>query len=654
MAGFLDEIAGVAARVETFRAAYTRTPPRRSLSLPSPFAAPAAEDDEDEWRRRRAPGSQGQPHTPPVSKRWAATPSAPEAASPSQTADLRPIINKAILATGAQPALFKIISGASGARRVGALLNYLGTREDERTGRKHDIPIVTERGEVLRDGEDRDALLDDWQSRFSTHAKGKDVGRFVIEHTGSDLAPSRIAEMLQEAFEGRRLAFAMESTDEGANTLQVVVALSARGHKLPLSPKALGQVETTLATRLAEDGHEVSRFALVQTGHAVEGVRYQLGLLAEGTWGPGFDASGHRLTPAQVNAQTRVWGREIGSYSPRDVTHALFSAREGTDPDAFFAAVQAVMDREFAGHRWVAAQHHDKGHVHVHVAMVHKSEGGERLRLSKADLARTREAIAEAAREQGISMVATRRIDLAASRPFTAAHAELVERGVAGEATVRRVEAKRSRAFAPESHPALQEPYAQVVDEWATANHVLRISQQIEAAAVAAGWIDRFAQHGILAPGMARPERFELMGELMRFASAPHEFEKGAQGNSYAVIDTGQGEKTVWSPDLARAVTEAGARPGDRVRLRSIGRDAVIPSQKDPDRAVTVVHQAPAGQRTWEVHILERWTARDGAKEVGAATSPSAPSQPSPDVANEPKQGRSWGRARDDDMEPGL
>ena len=122
------------------------------------------------------------------------------------------------------------------------------------------------------------------------------------------------------------------------------------------------------------------------------------------------------------------------------------SARAGTDRTRFAAAVATMMGREFTGHRYVLGHHDDKGHVHVHAILLARNADGTKIDPEIADLARRREAMAQAAREHGVAMVATRRHELAAGRPFTRAHAALTDRGLASEAIRTPVNVKRTAA----------------------------------------------------------------------------------------------------------------------------------------------------------------------------------------------------------------
>lgn len=127
-----------------------------------------------------------------------------------------------------------------------------------------------------------------------------------------------------------------------------------------------------------------------------------------------------------------------------------FSARAGTDGEAMNRAVRDFLSEQVAGHRWVTAHHPETGHVHVHAMISARDDVGKALRLTKPELYQWRERFAAKAREHGIAMVATRRADVAATRPYSQAQAGAHQRGVADphylktSAVNKRVERKRA------------------------------------------------------------------------------------------------------------------------------------------------------------------------------------------------------------------
>ncbi len=162
-----------------------------------------------------------------------------------------------------------------------------------------------------------------------------------------------------------------------------------------------------LGTRETEEKGKRADIALrTERGETIASAGAREALLQ--SWLPSFD-------PARA-------GRK-----PRDVFHVVFSARAGTDPERFLVAVEATLDRAFAGHPWVVAPHDDRRHVHVHALILARGAEGRKLDPRIPDLHRYRETLAEAAREHGIAMTATRR-ERAAARPYTLAQARLVER----------------------------------------------------------------------------------------------------------------------------------------------------------------------------------------------------------------------------------
>ena len=147
------------------------------------------------------------------------------------------------------------------------------------------------------------------------------------------------------------------------------------------------------------------------------------------------------------------WKADFKTVEPRNVYHVVFSARAGTDARALLRAAENVLAEKIPDHKWAIAHHPETGHVHVHAMILARSESGRQLHFSKADLYDWRAAFAEKAREEGIAMVATSRMDFAASRPFNMRQAGAYERSkrdtrysvspTIGE----RVEAKRQAVF---------------------------------------------------------------------------------------------------------------------------------------------------------------------------------------------------------------
>ena len=186
----------------------------------------------------------------------------------------------------------------------------------------------------------------------------------------------------------------------------MAVILTGKGRWMSPDPKTLGRVEQTLAAALRDAGSALVGFRLVATGHALEGVQTQLRAVASRgrhglTTGEGraVDAG-----PEAERALAKAMARDLHSRKSRDVLHIVCSARAGTDRTRFAAAVATMMGREFAGHRYLLGRHDDKGHVHVHAILLARNADGRKIDPKIADLARWREAMAQAAREHGIDV----------------------------------------------------------------------------------------------------------------------------------------------------------------------------------------------------------------------------------------------------------
>lgn len=413
------------------------------------------------------------------------------------------IIQKAALAAGAQPAVVKIVSRAAGTARTRALLTYLGTREDpsDASGRKRiDIAITNERGEVATTAAAREAILAEWSQDFETGHRSQDVGRFELKARGGSARLEVIKDALSAGFGDRRLAFALHRSKGDQNTVEAVVVLTGRGAWLKPSRSEVARIEGRMAAVLEAGGAEAVSLELKGTGHGIEGVGYQLARLSGKGSRPVHTERLELVEGEGVRTLVKSWGAVIRPRAPRDVFHVVFSARAGTDHDGFERAVQAVLDREFAGHAYALAPHADKRHVHVHVVIKARGLDGRKLDPRIPDLARYREALATAAREQGIAMVATRRPELGATRPYTLAHAQLTERGVAGERTRQRVAEKRAQAQLPEPHPKRRAAAARAASEWQAATALLQSlspTSAVKAAqGVAAAIVTRFAAQG--------------------------------------------------------------------------------------------------------------------------------------------------------------
>ncbi|PZP04600.1 MAG: hypothetical protein DI607_15300, partial [Sphingomonas hengshuiensis] len=173
--------------------------------------------------------------------------------------------------------------------------------------------------------------------------------------------------------------------------------------------------------------------------------------------------------------------------------HIIFSARAGTDPEAMTRTVRDFLSEQVAGHRWITAHHPETGPVHVHAMISARDDVGKALRLTKSELYEWRERFVAKAREQGIAMVATRRADVAATRPYSQAQAGAYERGkqdpryLKTTGVTKRVERKRAGVV---DRASLTNGNLALAPKWqATASALQRAGAELSVIAAA----DRFA-----------------------------------------------------------------------------------------------------------------------------------------------------------------
>jgi hypothetical protein len=384
--------------------------------------------------------------------------------------------------SSAQPAVVKVISSVSGVARARALIHYLGTRESEpgstdkaEPAARVDILIRTERGERIETAEEREALLQAWAPAFDRASTSRDLGRFRVKlpEDGVDKAP--LANALRTALGDRPFLIVTKDTDETIRDATLLVLLTAKGKWLSPSPPAIARVSRAFVTALGTDAGSTG-LRLVSTAHGVAGVRRAFQLLENNERSVVLRETGDGVSAEDLKPLGRDWVHTMAPRASRDLFHVVFSARAGSDPVRFTRAVERALDREFADHRFAYTLHQDRSHVHVHAVIVSRSILGQKLNPRKADLHRYRETLAEAAREQGIAMAATRR-DRASPRAFTMAQAKLVERGEAHEAT--RIRVAAGRQTAPAAMPLATD---RTLDTFMETLMALKSQEQIRAA----------------------------------------------------------------------------------------------------------------------------------------------------------------------------
>ncbi|MER9657197.1 relaxase/mobilization nuclease domain-containing protein [Mesorhizobium sp. M0152] len=402
------------------------------------------EEEEEDWKRRGGGGS------------GAARPSSPGRAARAGY-QARAVAARAGYAAGAQPAVFKVMPNPPSTRQAAArLLNYIGKREDEK-GEKHDIEIFDEDGQVLATGAARKAFLETFCETFEPPLENTNFleVRFELagEVTGADLS-----EALNKAFGAKPFIYAQDGqtvqvyahTDERAGPLAKVLA----GGRENSRSKALDKIEARFSEAMgaagvvakAEVTAAVSRepkakYFLQKFIRTNKDVRNSDGEPVRGAKNPAKAAA----------AVYEQWRPQFSGRERRNAYHLLFSARAGTDANAVMAAARAVLEERAPRYKFVLAHHKDTKHVHIHAMVQARSADGERLKFYKPDLVAWRETFAEKARENGIAMVATRRMDHAMTRPFTKEHAGAYSRAQSdpryqvSARTIERVEAKRQR-----------------------------------------------------------------------------------------------------------------------------------------------------------------------------------------------------------------
>ncbi|TIO20771.1 relaxase/mobilization nuclease domain-containing protein, partial [Mesorhizobium sp.] len=415
-------------------------------------AALAVANDEDERRRRGGGGGGGSGSGGhPVS---AAIPKATRGPSHAQA-----IAARAAIAAGAQPAVFKVISTAGTKGAAGALLEYLGTRPDE-NGKKHDIEVFTSSGLSVETREQRRSLLEEWQEDFREPFQNTNFIEVGVELAG-DPGRDELHDALNAAFGSKPFVYARAGSTVKvyAYTDMKAAALAKALQKLDHENGrggVLQRADDGITARLKDAG--VAGKAEIKAAVSTErGGQYFLQKFIRANVGV-IKSDGEELSAGQradkvAQALNASWKADFKTVEPRNVYHVVFSARAGTDARALLRAAENVLAEKIPDHKWVIAHHPETGHVHVHAMILARSESGRQLHFSKTDLYDWRAAFAEKAREEGIAMVATSRMDFAASRPFNMRQAGAYERSKrdtrysVSPMIAQRVEAKRQAMF---------------------------------------------------------------------------------------------------------------------------------------------------------------------------------------------------------------
>lgn len=404
------------------------------------------EEEEEDWKRRGGGGG----------GRGAGRPSGTGRAA-RVAYQARAVAARAGYAAGAQPAVFKVMPNPPSTKEAAArLLNYIGKREDEK-GEKQDIKIFDDDGQVLATGGARKAFLETFCETFEPPLENTNFLEVRFE-LADEVTGAALGEALKKAFGAKPLIYAQDGqtvrvyahTDERAGPLARVLA----GGRENSRSKALDKIEARLSEAMGAAG-VVAKAEVTAAVSREPKAKYFLQKFirthsqvrhANGEPVPGVKNS----TKAAASVYEQ-WRPQFSGRERRNAYHLLFSARAGTDANAVMAAARAVMEERAPGYKFVLAHHKDTKHVHIHAMVQARSADGERLKFYKPDLAAWRETFAEKARENGIAMVATRRMDHAMTRPFTKEHAGAYSRAQSdpryqvSARTIERVEAKRQR-----------------------------------------------------------------------------------------------------------------------------------------------------------------------------------------------------------------
>lgn len=341
---------------------------------------------------------------------------------------------RAAVSAGAQEAVFKVISSASSKVRAGALLSYIGTREDE-NGERADIPVYTNEGFILADGQDRKEFLDDFSGSFEAPLQNTNFieVKFDLQEPTND---DELRDALNVAFDHKPLVYARSRqtvkvyalTNKKAAAISKVLAEGRENSRSKVVEKlesgfvdAFANANITASAEIvAAVGNErKAAYFLQKFIRSNRGVKHADGNSVKGAGNP------QRAAAIVFDA----WKKDIGHVAERrNAFHLLFSAKAGTDPQAVMLAARAVLEDKAFGHKYAFAYHGDTQHVHVHVMVQAVNELGDRLNFRKGDLYDWREAFAEKARENNIAMVATSRHEHAKPRPYTKEHAGALKR----------------------------------------------------------------------------------------------------------------------------------------------------------------------------------------------------------------------------------
>lgn len=413
-------------------------------------------DEEEEPRPAAGGGGGGGPAaaTPRASRPTAPRPAAMGRAS-AETA------SRAAIAAGAQPVVIKVTSTVSSRASAAGLMTYLGTREVETENgekAKVDISIYDQDGVAILSREDRAAALAEWTADFREAYAVNALATFSIK-LADEVDDAALHDALNAAFSSKPFLYSRHA--DGQVSIFAVTDLPARRIAVALKAREKGEVparvvensEADFARRLADAGVS-AEVRILGAAVSEKSGRYFLEKFLRTeksiTTSEGDPVRSGSSVKEKADGIWRSWSSHIRTVEPRNAFHIIFSARAGTDAEAMTRTVRDFLSEQVAGHRWITAHHPETGHVHVHAMIAARDDVGKPLRLTKPELYEWRERFAAKARERGVAMVATRRADVAATRPYSQAQAGAYERGrqdpryLKTPAVTNRVERKRA------------------------------------------------------------------------------------------------------------------------------------------------------------------------------------------------------------------
>lgn len=409
-------------------------------------------EDEDEPRASAGGGSAA---TAPRAARPTARRQAAMGRASAET------MSRAAVAAGAQPVVIKVTSTVSSRASAAGLMTYLGTREVEKENGekgKVDISIYDQDGVAISSRDDRAAALAEWVADFREAYAVNALATFSIK-LADEVDGAALHDALNAAFSSKPFLYSRHA--DGQVSVFAVTDLPAKRIAAALKAREKGEgpargvenSEADFARRLADAGAS-AEVRILGAAVSEKSGRYFLEKILRTekatTTSEGDPIKSGSSVKEKADGIWRSWSSHIRTVEPRNAFHVIFSARAGTDPEAMKRAVRDFLSEQLAGHRWITAHHPETGHVHVHAMISTRDDIGKALRLTKPELFEWRERFAAKAREHGIAMVATKRADLAATRPYSQAQAGAYERGrsdpryLKTPAVSKRVERKRA------------------------------------------------------------------------------------------------------------------------------------------------------------------------------------------------------------------